>query len=130
MIMPGQALSEPAPGYSSGGLLLKQLDAFCADYHAVHPLGYQEADLAVAGVEFVQPLHRTALSVSDPVVGVIAKAQRQRAGGDRRHIGRGVDGIAEETVGLAGHQGGLPEILAVGILEFAQRRDRGLVRQE
>jgi hypothetical protein len=58
-----------------------------------------EADLAVLGVQLVQPLERDAVDVADPVVAEVAEQGRHEAGRRGRHVRVGVDRLAEQRVG-------------------------------
>ena len=55
------------------GLHLKQLNALSQDYLSINTLRCHIPDLAIGGVEFVEPLDSASDTVSNPVVVVVTE---------------------------------------------------------
>ena len=115
---------------SSLSLDLQQLHGFLKNEFPVHTLLHDVADHAVARKQFLEFLEGAGAAIPDVVVGVVAKRDDGLACRDSRHICRGVHRIAEQTVGFAHLVRRLPEICAVGILEFADACKRLVVDDE
>ena len=104
---------------ASRALLLQDLDSLRQNEPTVHPLGAEEADLALGGEQLIEPLEGAALAVGDPVVAEVAEDDGLGPGSDGRHIGGGLDGTAQDGIRGVGNQTGLPEVLAVVVLQLA-----------
>nr|DAJ71312.1 MAG TPA: hypothetical protein [Caudoviricetes sp.] len=111
-------------------LHLKQLNSFGQDDLAVNTLGSHIANLTVGSVQFVQALHGTAGTVTDPVVLEVTKGNGESARLGNRNIRRGVDFVAEQTVGNTSLNGRLPEVLTVLILQLAEQSHSRIVHEE
>nr|DAK74381.1 MAG TPA: hypothetical protein [Caudoviricetes sp.] len=111
-------------------LHLERLHRFLEDEFAVHALLHNIADHAVARKQLLEFLQGTCPTVADVVVGVIAECNDDLSRLDSGHIRRGVDGVAEQTVGFAHLIRWLPEIRTVRVLEFADAGKRLVVDDE
>ena len=112
---------------SSGTLHLKHLDGFRKDQLAVHTLGCQETDLSHVCITLVETLEGDALAVTDPVEGKVTEHNNLGTGGDLRHVRGSQNLLAQEGLMVTLMEGGLPQILTVGILQLANRTDGGVV---
>ena len=85
---------------------------------AIHTLRSAEADLTGNGEELIQTLEGTTLAVSDPVGLEVTEQDHLFASADLRHIGRSDQAVVEQGVGLTLLQAGLPQVLALAILQL------------
>nr|DAU01013.1 MAG TPA: hypothetical protein [Caudoviricetes sp.] len=118
-------------GHPSLGRLLRQhLHGLWQDQLAVHALGGQEAHLTRGGEQLIEPLEAAALTIRHPVIAQIAEQNALGTGGDGGHEGGSVHRTVQQRVRLARAHAGLPEIIAVAVLEFAQGLHGGIVHDE
>ena len=85
---------------------------------------------AVPREKLLEFLQRARAAIADVVVGVVAESKCDLPCRSHRHICRGVDGIAEQTVGFAHLVRRLPQIGAVVVLELADACKRLVVDEE
>ena len=91
----------------------QHLHGFGQDELAVDALGGHEADLVELGVPLVQAAEGTAGTIRDPVVAVVAEGHDLVTLRDAGHIAGGVDGTAQDGIGLADIQSGLPDVVPI-----------------
>ena len=89
----------------------------------------KEADLAVGGIQFVEPLEGAVFSIGNPVVAEVAEEDRTIACSEFRCKGRAVAGTVQDGIRLTGLDRGLPDVVAVAIFDFPQRLDGGIVQK-
>lgn len=114
---------------SGSGSHLHDLDRFGQDQLGIHTLGSQEADLASGGVQLVQATEGDALAVTDPVILQITEGHDLLTGTDAGNSNGGVHRTAQQSIGSAFLQSGLPQILAILVLQQTDGVDGGVVQQ-
>ena len=107
--------------------MLKHLDCFGKDEFAIHALGCEEADLTGFCIALVQTLERYALTVTYPVIREITECNRLCTRRRFRSERRGEDALSENGIELPVTERGLPKVLTVGVLKFADDFNRGIV---
>ena len=104
---------------------LQDLNSLRQNKLAIDAFFRDKCDLADTGVEFVEGGERSRSTVTDVVVGKVAKCHHGLPCGDSRYKLRCVHRIAEQAVRLTGTQCGLPEI-AVIVLQLADCCEGGI----
>ena len=84
-------------------------------------MGSEESDLTRGGVQLVQALERTALTVGDPVIGEVAERDGLVPRANSRHELAGYDPVTKDGIRRVFRNARPPEILPVAVLEFAQQ---------
>ena len=108
--------------------MLKHLDCFGKDEFAVHALGCEEAYLTGFRIALVQTLERNTLTVTYPVIREITECNRFCTRRRFRRERRGEDALTENGVKLSVTERGLPQVLTVGVLKFADDFNRRIVK--
>nr|DAZ60014.1 MAG TPA: hypothetical protein [Caudoviricetes sp.] len=110
-------------------LHLQGLDRFLQHQHAIDALACEEADLAVGGIQFVEPLEGAVFPVGNPIVAEIAEEHGAVAGRQFRGKGSTVAGTVQDGIRCPGCDGRLPDVVAVVVFDFAQGLDRSIVQE-
>ena len=125
-----RTLAPPFPLCLSLSLDLQQLHGFRQNELAVDALLHKVGYHAVPRKKLLEFLQRARAAIADVVVGIVAESECDLPCRSCRHICRGVDGIAKQTVGFAHLVRRLPQIRAVVVLELADGGKRLVVDKE
>lgn len=90
---------------------------------------YKEADLAVGGIQFVEPLEGAVFPIGNPVVAEVPKEHGTAARGQFRCKGRAVAWTVQDGIRRTCDDRRLPDVVAVVVFDFAQGLD-GFIVQE
>ena len=90
---------------------------------------YKEANLAVGGIQFVEPLEGAVFPIGNPVVAEVPKEHETVARGQFRYKGSAVAGTVQDGIRGACRDKLLPDVVAVVVLHLAQGLD-GFIVQE
>lgn len=108
---------------------LQGLDRFLEHQHAIDALTGKEADLAVGGIQFVEPLEGAVFPIGNPVVAEVLEEHGTATRGQFRCKGSAVAGTVQDGIRGACRDRRLPDVVAVVVLHLAQGLD-GFIVQE